>query len=53
MCQRAAEDSKFRPFCSARCQQQDLVNWLDGAYRLEPLPLEGARPNSPEDDEES
>jgi endogenous inhibitor of DNA gyrase (YacG/DUF329 family) len=23
-----------RPFCSPRCQQVDLLRWLDGRYRI-------------------
>ena len=30
--------SPFLPFCSVRCQQIDLGNWLDEAYGL---PIEG------------
>lgn len=25
---------EFRPFCSARCKQVDLLNWLEGRYFL-------------------
>ncbi|HJO87788.1 MAG: DNA gyrase inhibitor YacG [Rhodospirillales bacterium] len=25
---------KFRPFCSARCSQLDLSNWLNEDYRV-------------------
>lgn len=28
----------FRPFCSARCKDEDLRRWLVGAYRI-PAPL--------------
>ena len=27
-------DSRYRPFCSSRCRDQDLLNWLDGRYAL-------------------
>jgi len=33
ICGRAAEP-RFRPFCSARCRDQDLLNWLDGRYAV-------------------
>ena len=23
-----------RPFCSSRCQQNDLARWLDGSYAI-------------------
>ncbi len=26
--------AKYRPFCSARCAQRDLGNWLKGSYRI-------------------
>ncbi len=25
---------RFRPFCSARCRDRDLLHWLEGRYRL-------------------
>ncbi len=28
------EFSRFRPFCSQRCQQMDLRNWLTESYGL-------------------
>lgn len=27
-------DFPTRPFCSPRCKRLDLVNWLEGNYRL-------------------
>jgi len=31
-------DNPHRPFCGQRCQQQDLLKWLDGDYKImEPL----------------
>ncbi|HEY7792140.1 MAG TPA: DNA gyrase inhibitor YacG [Vicinamibacterales bacterium] len=27
-------DPTWRPFCSRRCQLQDLARWVDGDYRL-------------------
>lgn len=27
-------DRRFRPFCSARCRDQDLLNWLGGRYAI-------------------
>ena len=26
---------RYRPFCSARCQQVDLGRWFQGTYRIE------------------
>jgi uncharacterized protein len=28
------EANAFRPFCSERCQNIDLDNWLEGRYRI-------------------
>jgi endogenous inhibitor of DNA gyrase (YacG/DUF329 family) len=39
-------DFVARPFCSLRCKQVDLGNWLSGAYRI-------SRPLCPEDLDES
>jgi hypothetical protein len=25
---------EFRPFCSSRCKQLDLLNWMEGRYFL-------------------
>jgi endogenous inhibitor of DNA gyrase (YacG/DUF329 family) len=25
-------EADYRPFCSARCRDQDLINWLGGHY---------------------
>ena len=41
------DDFDYRPFCSARCKQIDLGNWLGGAYRIS-RPL---RAEDSEDDE--
>ena len=30
----AEQTPPFRPFCSPRCKQLDLKNWLEGTYRL-------------------
>ena len=27
-------DPRFRPFCSARCRDADLLRWLDGRYAI-------------------
>lgn len=26
--------SQFRPFCSARCKDEDMRRWLEGGYRI-------------------
>jgi uncharacterized protein len=33
MCGRPSQPG-FRPFCSPRCRDQDLLNWLDGRYAV-------------------
>lgn len=33
ICQRET-DPKYRPFCSKRCADVDLGNWLKGAYAV-------------------
>lgn len=33
MCGKPSEP-RFRPFCSARCRDQDLLNWLGGRYAI-------------------
>jgi uncharacterized protein len=27
-------DPRYRPFCSPRCRDQDLLGWLDGRYAI-------------------
>ena len=27
-------DPRYRPLCSTRCRDQDLLNWLDGRYAI-------------------
>jgi endogenous inhibitor of DNA gyrase (YacG/DUF329 family) len=33
-CGKDMEDSQFFPFCSKRCQQNDLGNWASGKYAV-------------------
>ena len=37
VCERPAAPS-FRPFCSARCKDEDLRRWLAGDYRIPSRP---------------
>ncbi len=39
-------DNAFRPFCSERCKNEDIIAWADGRYRL-------ATPVSDEDEDEN
>lgn len=33
------DERKYHPFCSRRCQQVDLMRWMDGRYAIiEELP---------------
>jgi endogenous inhibitor of DNA gyrase (YacG/DUF329 family) len=38
-CRRQPADVRWRPFCSQRCQIQDLARWADGRYTV---PVEDA-----------
>ncbi len=37
-CRRQPVDPRWRPFCSERCQIQDLARWVDGTYRVPGAP---------------
>jgi endogenous inhibitor of DNA gyrase (YacG/DUF329 family) len=43
-------DQRFRPFCSARCRDQDLLNWLGGRYAI---PAQESEADTEEDDSAS
>ena len=38
-CRRHPVDAAWRPFCSERCQLEDLAEWADGTYRVPGEPL--------------
>ena len=40
---------KFAPFCSARCKDRDLLQWLGDGYRI-PGPPADSGLDSPKDD---
>jgi hypothetical protein len=44
---RSVAEHKTFPFCSARCREADLGNWLMGRYRIPGAPL----PPKPPDEE--
>ena len=46
VCERPAV-AAFRPFCSARCKDEDLRRWLAGEYRIP------SRPGLEAEDEDS
>jgi endogenous inhibitor of DNA gyrase (YacG/DUF329 family) len=33
-CRTRGVDPAWRPFCSQRCQLDDLARWVDGRYRV-------------------
>ncbi|MEE2792359.1 MAG: DNA gyrase inhibitor YacG [Acidobacteriota bacterium] len=33
-CRNQATVAEWQPFCSERCKQLDLRNWVDGRYRV-------------------
>jgi len=40
VCRRHAVEPAWRPFCSERCQLQDLARWADGTYRVAAEPVD-------------
>lgn len=34
ICHKLVSDNRYRPFCSKRCADVDLGNWLDGSYSV-------------------
>jgi len=50
MCNKPAS-VEMRPFCSKRCADLDLGNWLDGGYRLPTNEAPGDAEAGMEDDE--
>ena len=41
VCRRDPVDDRWQPFCSERCQNEDLARWADGRYRVagDPVPV--------------
>ncbi len=58
-CQKLTEYStqnNFRPFCSQRCRDIDLGNWVDGQYavpgeKVDPTAQTGTKSSSEEESE--
>jgi endogenous inhibitor of DNA gyrase (YacG/DUF329 family) len=42
LCRKHPVAAKWRPFCSERCQRQDLARWADGTYRVAAEPVHPA-----------
>ena len=40
LCRTRLVDERWRPFCSERCQTEDLARWAEGRYRIagDPVP---------------
>lgn len=38
-CRQQPSDSRWRPFCSERCQLADLGRWLQGDYKVPGPPV--------------
>ena len=34
ICKKELTDTKYKPFCSKRCADIDLGNWLNGSYAI-------------------
>jgi endogenous inhibitor of DNA gyrase (YacG/DUF329 family) len=34
LCRTRPADSRWRPFCSERCRNEDLARWAEGRYRV-------------------
>ena len=34
ICNKISEETKYKPFCSKRCADVDLGNWLNGSYAV-------------------
>jgi endogenous inhibitor of DNA gyrase (YacG/DUF329 family) len=41
VCRRDPVDDRWQPFCSKRCQNEDLARWADGRYSVagDPVPV--------------
>jgi endogenous inhibitor of DNA gyrase (YacG/DUF329 family) len=50
-CGRHPVEARWRPFCSERCQLQDLARWADGTYRI-PADRAAGADDSEEHDEQ-
>ncbi len=46
VCGQPGSAGELRPFCSARCRDEDLRRWLVGAYRIP-----GPEPGGDEDED--
>ena len=51
MCDSLATD-RFRPFCSKRCADLDLGQWLGGGYAIPGAPVDPESPSNPSQKDE-
>jgi uncharacterized protein len=49
MCRLRPVEPRWRPFCSQRCQQEDLARWAEGSYRAPGPPVEAYDDNDDDD----
>jgi endogenous inhibitor of DNA gyrase (YacG/DUF329 family) len=45
------QDERFRPFCSKRCADIDLGQWLKGGYAIPGAPADPASPSNSTENE--
>jgi hypothetical protein len=45
------QDDRFRPFCSKRCADIDLGQWLKGGYAIPGAPADLASSSNPSENE--
>ena len=51
LCEKPAAD-RFRPFCSKRCADLDLGQWLKGGYAIPGAPVDPASSSNPSKNDE-
>lgn len=51
MCESPPAD-RFRPFCSKRCADLDLGQWLKGGYAIPGAPVDPTSPSNPSQKDE-
>lgn len=42
ICERQKAEQQYKPFCSKRCADLDLSQWLNGGYAIPGLPTDQA-----------
>jgi endogenous inhibitor of DNA gyrase (YacG/DUF329 family) len=51
LCANPATD-RFKPFCSKRCADLDLGQWLKGGYAIPGAPVDPSSPSNPSQKDE-